>query len=156
MRLKICDSHLTCKVSNKCLNVRERVEVVEWNKRWSPPFPCYPVNRQCPWKKTLIEKKGLPNKWMITVHEEKCPSCHSVNVKRNWTHLAAKNSQPGAKINTKFWLSWKCLNCIIKPFRNIWFTLSNKIMLCYLLNVYFKQNSMEKNIKTQQDLFFLS
>ena len=32
MRLKICDSHLTCKVANKCLNVRERVEVVERNK----------------------------------------------------------------------------------------------------------------------------
>ena len=57
MRLKICDSHLTCKVANKCLNVRERVEVVEWNKKWSPPFPCCPVSRQCPWKKTLIEKK---------------------------------------------------------------------------------------------------
>ena len=28
----LCDSHLTCKVANKCLNVRERVEVVEWNK----------------------------------------------------------------------------------------------------------------------------
>ena len=47
MRLKIRDSHLTCKVANKCLNVREWVEVVEWNKRWSPPSPCYPVNRQC-------------------------------------------------------------------------------------------------------------
>ena len=57
LRLKICDSHPTCKVANKCLNVRERVEVVEWNKKWSPPFPCCPVNRQCPWKKTLIEKK---------------------------------------------------------------------------------------------------
>ena len=32
MRLKICDGHLTCKVANKCLDVRERVEVVEWNK----------------------------------------------------------------------------------------------------------------------------
>ena len=32
LRLKICDSHLTCKVANKCLNVREWVEVVEWNK----------------------------------------------------------------------------------------------------------------------------
>ena len=31
MRLKICDSHLICKVANKCLNVRERVVVVEWN-----------------------------------------------------------------------------------------------------------------------------
>ena len=57
MRLKICDSHLTCKVANKCLNVRERVEVVEWNKRWSPSFPCFPVSCQCPWKKTLIVKK---------------------------------------------------------------------------------------------------
>ena len=26
------DSHLTCKVANKCLNVRKWVEVVEWNK----------------------------------------------------------------------------------------------------------------------------
>ena len=48
-----------CKVANKCLNVRERVEVVKWNKRWSPPFPCCPVSRQCLWKKILIEKKKL-------------------------------------------------------------------------------------------------
>ena len=33
MRLKIRDIHLTCKVLNRCLSVRERVEVVEWNKR---------------------------------------------------------------------------------------------------------------------------
>ena len=32
------------------------MEVVEWNKRWFPPFPCYPMSRQCPWKKTLIKK----------------------------------------------------------------------------------------------------
>ena len=25
--------------------------------RWYPPFPCCPVSHQCPWKKTLIEKK---------------------------------------------------------------------------------------------------
>ena len=54
--LKIYDIHITCKVSNKCLDVRERVGVVEWNKIWSPPFPCCPVSCQCPWKKTLIEK----------------------------------------------------------------------------------------------------
>ena len=35
----------------------EWVEVVEWNEKWSPPFTCYPVSRQCPQKKTLIEKK---------------------------------------------------------------------------------------------------
>ena len=52
-----CGEHLTCKIANRCLNVRKRVEVVEWNKSWSPPFPCCPVNRQCLWKKTLIEKK---------------------------------------------------------------------------------------------------
>ena len=38
LRLKICDSHLTCKVANKCLNVRERVEVVEW-KKMVPSLP---------------------------------------------------------------------------------------------------------------------
>ena len=59
MQLKICGSHLTCKVANKCLSVCERVEVVEWNKRWSSPFPCCPVSYQCPWNKTLIEKKSL-------------------------------------------------------------------------------------------------
>ena len=32
MRLKICDSYLTCKVANKCLNAHERVEVEEWGK----------------------------------------------------------------------------------------------------------------------------
>ena len=46
LQLKICDSHLTCKIANKCLNVREQVEVVEWNKKWSPPFPCCPVSRE--------------------------------------------------------------------------------------------------------------
>ena len=46
--LRYSDSHFTCEVANKCLNVHERVEVVEWNKRWSPPFPCCPVSCQCP------------------------------------------------------------------------------------------------------------
>ena len=55
VRLKICDSNLTCKVVKKCLNFRERVEVIEWNKRWFPPIPCCPVSRQCR-KKTPIEK----------------------------------------------------------------------------------------------------
>ena len=36
MKKKVCDGHLTCKVANKCLNVRERVEVVEWNKHSLP------------------------------------------------------------------------------------------------------------------------
>ena len=37
------------------------MEVVEWNKSWSPSLPCCPVNRQCLWKKTLIEKKKQKN-----------------------------------------------------------------------------------------------
>ena len=59
MRLKINDSHIACKVAYKCLNVCERVEVVERNKKWSPLFPCCPVSHQCPWKKTL----GLTESW---------------------------------------------------------------------------------------------
>ena len=60
LRLKIRDSHLTCKVANEFFSVGERVEVEDWNKRWSlpfrPSFPCCPVNCQY-LKKTLIEKK---------------------------------------------------------------------------------------------------
>ena len=37
------------RLQNKYRNVRERVEMVEWNKRWSPPIPCCPEN--------LIEQK---------------------------------------------------------------------------------------------------
>ena len=33
VRLKIRDTHPKCKIGNICLNVRERVEVADWNKR---------------------------------------------------------------------------------------------------------------------------
>ena len=59
VRLKISDSHLTCKVVNKCLNVCERVELAKWKKRWSALFSCCRVSCQCPWKKTPIEKKSV-------------------------------------------------------------------------------------------------
>ena len=45
---KIRCIHLKCKVVNKCLNVRERVEIVEVNKgshSLTLPYPTY-VNRQ--------------------------------------------------------------------------------------------------------------
>ena len=29
---------------------------------WSPPFPCCPVTRQCPWKQTPMEKKNFAMK----------------------------------------------------------------------------------------------
>ena len=68
-------------VANKCLNVCEHVKVIEWNKKKrSPTFPCYPVSRQCPWKKTIIEKKNSeylsffrkkrPNSVIIAITEE--------------------------------------------------------------------------------------
>ena len=37
---------------------------------------------------------------------------HSVNVKKHCTHLAQKNSRPGARINTIFRLSLKYFNPI--------------------------------------------
>ena len=62
MRIKICDSHLLRKVASKCLYVRERVEVVEWNKRWSPSFTCCPVSSDSsiPAKENPARKKDLP------------------------------------------------------------------------------------------------
>ena len=39
VQLKIRGSHLTCKVANKCLNVREGVEVEKRNKNGPLPFP---------------------------------------------------------------------------------------------------------------------
>ena len=49
--LKIHDSHLTCKVENKFLNVREWVEVAEWNKRW--PLPSLAIQ----WIVSVCERK---------------------------------------------------------------------------------------------------
>ena len=47
MRLKIRGGRLTCKVSNKCLNVLNvRMEVVERNRTWSPFFPCCHLSGQ--------------------------------------------------------------------------------------------------------------
>ena len=44
--LKIHDSHLTCKVVNKCLNVCKWVEVAEWNKKMVPSLLL--LSRQLP------------------------------------------------------------------------------------------------------------
>ena len=49
------------------MNVREWMEVVEWNKRCSPPFFCCTVCCHCLWKKTLRGKKTdtWPHKLLI-------------------------------------------------------------------------------------------
>ena len=39
-------SVLTCKFAQKCLNVCKRVEVVEWNRKMSPPFPGSPLLKE--------------------------------------------------------------------------------------------------------------
>ena len=92
--LKIYDSHLIYKVTNKCLNVCEQVEVVGWNKRWSS-------SHQCPWKKALTEKKWksicdhflcfLPqnfNKYCLNnlkILERKAPLYKLCKNHHNWT-----------------------------------------------------------------------
>ena len=117
MWLKICDSHPTCKVANKCLNVRERVEVVEWNKKWSPPFPCCPVSRQCPWKKTLIEKKSRVSKEPGTTNL----ACYKL------TH---NNINKG--------------KALISPFENFQNIRCNGWHWCYKIMVYIKLNRNSK------------
>ena len=59
----------------KCRNVCEQAEVVEWNKRWSPPFPCCSVSCQCPWKKTLIEKNKKKGRIPLLSLNELIKSC---------------------------------------------------------------------------------
>ena len=59
MQLEIYDIHLTCKVENKCLNVRERVEVIEWDKDGPLPSPIalwvVSVRERKPWQKKKIK-----------------------------------------------------------------------------------------------------
>ena len=93
----------------------------------------------------------LSQKWMITALKEKCHPFNFVSsmLRKIWSIYQKKISQPGVKITTIFRLSKKCLNrIIIKTFKNTCFASIIKIMLC--LN----NNSVNKNINTQQALFF--
>ena len=60
MRLKKCDSHLTCKVANEYLNVRVRVEVVEWNKM-VPTLSLLPCKSSVSVKENSNRKKKQKN-----------------------------------------------------------------------------------------------
>ena len=52
-------SHLTSKVTNECLNFRERMEVVERNKDGPLHSPTILwIVSVCVWKETLIEPKN--------------------------------------------------------------------------------------------------
>ena len=52
-----------------------RVEKVEQNKRWSPPFPFCPVSHQYLQKKALIEKNSFVaiDKGLLTAFELTAP-----------------------------------------------------------------------------------
>ena len=67
--IKIGDSLFTCKVANKCLNVCERQEVVEWTKRWSPPTHAVlwivSVCEKNPWKKKFSIIKTMKNLYFV-------------------------------------------------------------------------------------------
>ena len=70
MRLKKRDSHLTCKVAKKCLNVREWVGVTDRNKDGPPSSPAAPwiisLCERKPWQKKSNASLGtlvLWNRW---------------------------------------------------------------------------------------------
>ena len=57
VQLKIVGSHLTCKVSNKCLNVREGVEMVE--RTMVPFLPLQPYESSVSVKENPNRKKRI-------------------------------------------------------------------------------------------------
>ena len=64
------------KLQNKCLNVREQVEVVEGNKRWSPlPSPTalwvVSVRERKPWSKKNPKCSALLNQVVILCIKQK-------------------------------------------------------------------------------------
>ena len=143
--IKICDSHLTCKVANKCLNVRERVEVVERNKRRPPPFPCWPVSRQCSWKKNLIEKQNSVRIFKFSPFLYTIKSCQwnfinfskfvNVLIRKEIKHLRSSQWEK------KNWEKLDCYitGCFIKSFNmaiNHFFVLQAHLLpnFCFLIS----------------------
>ena len=136
MRLKICDSHLTCKVANKCLNVRERVEVVEWNKmipslpllscelsvsveenpdrkknictlRTNWKFCIFFSNRAFIWYWVLIFGTGLP---LFMIYDSQFPSCEH-------TQYVGPLNETSTAINLGF-------HCQVQDYLGLFFRLS--------------------------------
>ena len=65
-------SHM--KVANKCLNVREQVEVVEWNKKIVPSLPLLSCEssvsvKQNPDRKKKERKKLLKNRLSLSTQD---------------------------------------------------------------------------------------
>ena len=64
MRLEKRGSHLKCKVASKCLDDRERVEVVERNKD-GPSLPLLSHEFSVPVKKSPAKKYMIYDKYMV-------------------------------------------------------------------------------------------
>ena len=56
------------------------------NKRWTPSFPCCPVSRQCPWKKTMIEKRIVFERNTET-QKIKRGSCRSLQILQSMENI---------------------------------------------------------------------
>ena len=56
-RKKKKKKNLTCEVAHKCLNVRQRVEVVEWNRKKVPSLPLLSCELPVSVKETPDRKK---------------------------------------------------------------------------------------------------
>ena len=80
MRLKIFDSHLTCKVANNCLNVREWVKMVEWNKKWSHELSVSV-------KENPDRKKSRAIRYIRTLFEQQEEKDKSKKVSGFWNNL---------------------------------------------------------------------
>ena len=83
LRLKICDSHLTCKVANKCLNVRERVEVVEWNKKVVPSLPLLSYESSVSVKENPDRKKNKKKNQFDFLYIKRCVEKKKLLIPRN-------------------------------------------------------------------------
>ena len=112
MRLKICDSHLTYKVANKCLNVREQVEVVEWNKM----VPSLSL-LSCELLVSAKENPDRKKKAYISKHNDK--RNNQVNLlmitdgTTNWHYLGIKNISGSLRgITSNHNSDFYCLNCL--------------------------------------------
>ena len=88
--------HLTCKDANYCLNVHERVEVVEWNERQSfllllsPPFPYCHMRIFSVCERKLWQKKKM---FKYTIGKNTSTRCLKDVLSRQERHLAKTSSR---------------------------------------------------------------
>ena len=78
-------------------------EVLEWNKRCSLPFSCCPVSCQCPWKKTLIEKKtaikDIRNRFTLGKENKVIKDRILRNIRNLFEHEEEENYYKSARVS---------------------------------------------------------